>query len=492
MPYNYNKVTFILCLLFLVSCSYEFPTQPEPGNPIAEQKEKFEKFMVLGGSVTSGVMNGALYSTGQLSAYPNLLGARLDTLLGDNNYGIPFIDSPAGYNLRNTTPSNLKGRFVLEYRKFNSDYPTRKAVAGEQVTPLEGSVDSVRNFSIPQVRSFEFDNIDSLSNNKFYNRFAGKINNQTLLDVVVSRNPSVLLLSIGRDDLYPYILNGAAGSGDPPASSIDPDDATPVAVFDQSVQHIVGQVLDNTQADIILPTVMNPAKSFYFNTLFWGFTVSELNPRFSDITAFAADFSSRVQSYNYANPDKEQRPIIIFDEQGGPQYRRKTIVDENLTYAEDSNGDPIPRYRQMDKDEYLLYNAEKKLHNSLQTNREFATLKPAADKYVITKTEQDSINQLVESYNKVLRSTAQSHSRVKLLELSDLYARVNNQEVSYNGVLLNTGFEQNTIISADGYSLNQKGQALLANELVKLLNRTYNTSLDLFDVNKYPGNEVSF
>lgn len=480
------------CLLLTMSCDYRFPTRPEPSDPVSGREKKFEKVIVLGGSVSAGLMDGALYSGGQFAAYPNLFGARLDTVFGENTYGIPAVDAGKGYNPRASTPTEIKGPYFLDYRNYDSDFPARKTVPGSELAPYRGTIDSLNNFSFPGVRSYEMGDRDSLAGNKFYERIADKVDGKNLVEIALSKNPSLLLLSIGTDDVYSYIINGASGRVPPPSSPIGKNDATPIQLFEQSLQSIVGNILNNTESEIILPTVINPTDFFFFNTLPWFYTNPEIESSYSEIVNFYEDFNRRVQTYNHTHPNKESRPIVVFDREGGADSRAKAIVDENLPMAETGSGQEIPKYRQMGPDESLLYSAEPRQYESLNNETRFGTLEPISDEFILTKTERDSIEFVINSYNEILRNTARNSDRIKLLDLASLIEEVGNEKITYDGVLFSTGVDQNTIVSADGYFLNKKGQALLANELIKLINKSYGTDFRLIDVNSFEGNHITY
>ncbi|MDX1587262.1 MAG: hypothetical protein R3222_10970, partial [Balneolaceae bacterium] len=92
-----------------------------------------------------------------------------------------------------------------------------------------------------------------------------------------------------------------------------------------------------------------------------------------------------------------------------------------------------------------------------------------------------------QEYNLAIKEVVANNSRLYLLDLATLMERVFNGEVSYDGVYYTLEFGSQSIISADGYTLNPKGQALLANKLIKLLNSTFDSSIPLIDVNSLPG-----
>lgn len=481
----------ILAVFFLLwGCNYEFPTQPESPNPITNGKDKVANFVVLGGSISSGVMDGAFYRRAQKTAYPNLIGARLDSLIEGNAYGFLSTNNIKGYNLIESQPGNPKSKYQLFYREINSAFPSRKYTEGESIDAFNGSIDTVNNFSIPEIRSYQVLDSDSFSGNQFYERFESQLSGSSLVEAVINKSPSLILLSMGAGDVYPFILNGATGQVDPPEDKIREYDATPLDLFEQSMNNTVDELLSRTQADIILPTIINPMGAFYFNTLKWHFSDSEISGQLGTAISHYHSFNKDVQEFNNTN-NGLSRPVITFDSQPGNQWRAKVFVDDLLPYAEANDGTVIPKFRQMTYKEFMLYSAENIQFNSINSDKKFATTEPADDKYVITIEEMEIIDELLNNYNNVLQSLANSHDRVKLLDLHSFFEDLKEGRVSYDGVVFNIGYEQNTIISSDGYYLNSKGQALLANELLSLLNNIYGTKFKSFNVNNFKGNQVT-
>ena len=478
--------------MVLLGCKYEFPTRSNKSEPIPKNRAVYDNFYVIGGSLTAGVMDGALYQSGQMKSYPNLVGYRLDSLVDQENYKIPKIESEKGYNIEVSQSENIKGKFRLSFRNDTIDYPAQVFTEGDRVKQFSGNINPISNLSIPHLRSYQIFDNDSLSDNQFFSRFGDQMSSHSILDYVLSQNPSLILLSLGTDDIMPYIVNGASGRSNPPENDIQPNDATPLPLFRNSIENAVNKILNNSDADIVVPTIIDPVNFFYFNTLSWHYEYGVLGEKIAQVQKYYTEFNFDVQDYNGTHSGNDRRPKIIFDSRPGFSNRAKTFVDDLLPHAETSDGIVIPKYRQMEREDRMLYNAEKSQHASLVSgNKDFATANPAPDKMVLSKGEISIIKKLLDSYNEVIYSVAQHSNRIHLLDLNSLIRGVQAGKETFRGVKYNTGFGQNTIISADGYSLNKKGQALLANQFLKLLNSKYNSKFTPFDVNNFEGNTIT-
>ncbi len=74
-----------------------------------------------------------------------------------------------------------------------------------------------------------------------------------------------------------------------------------------------------------------------------------------------------------------------------------------------------------------------------------------------------------------------------MLDVEELISALYSEEIQVEGVFYNAGFSRESLFSSDGLFLNPKGNALIAQNLVELLNSQYNVHLKPIDVNNYPG-----
>ncbi len=142
----------------------------------------------------------------------------------------------------------------------------------------------------------------------------------------------------------------------------------------------------------------------------------------------------------------------------------------------------------MTNEDYFLYSAERRHRESIATDAKLGTEIPISDRYVITKDEMGIITERRNQFNNIIRELANSDSRVHLIDFEMLIERVNESSESFNGVSFTLNFDYRGIISADGYNLNSKGQALLANLFIEYLNENFSSNLPRIDVNSQRGN----
>ena len=117
---------------------------------------------------------------------------------------------------------------------------------------------------------------------------------------------------------------------------------------------------------------------------------------------------------------------------------------------------------------------------------------PLANKYVLTANEKAKVASATASYNNSIRSIAES----KGLAVADMNL-ILNQLVG--GLRIETGqiytanyfsgvaTENKVLFSLDGVHPNARGYAVIANEIIKVINEHYNANLPLHYVNNFPG-----
>ena len=98
------------------------------------------------------------------------------------------------------------------------------------------------------------------------------------------------------------------------------------------------------------------------------------------------------------------------------------------------------------------------------------------------------IRGLIDDFNTVVEQLVETDNRISLFDLNDFYLQLNENGAIFNGVTLTPDMGRSGIFSADGINLNQRGNALLANQVIQLLNIKYSLNIALADVNKFKGN----
>jgi hypothetical protein len=480
-----KKLAYISTFLFLfiaTSCTYNFP-EPDYTEDSFEGAS-FEKMYIIGDSFSSGLMDGILISEKQQYSFINIIGEKTNSYYEADLFNQAEVSSNLGLNF---FEEDTSGEFELFYRDNESTVPAQRTKSGEELTEWTGSPFEINDFSVPNMRSFHTDDASILSENPYFNRL-GIPENQSVLDIVIDQDPGVVIINLGTDDILGFSLRGATGEAEAEAGQIQFEDATPASDFEQAIRNILERLTSETSAEVVLSTVPNPIYSSYFNTLNYymqlgrEISAGEVN----QLASYYNDFNQQVFEYNFQSGDvapEDRRPIIDYDTNGGNRFRARVIKDETLSEVILSDGSELPKIRQMEEGELITFRLESDLHQTF----EYGSITPLEDHDILTLSQQETINALVDQYNDIIRAIASEYTNVYLFELSDIIRRVKNEEIILDGVNYSIHFSREGVYSADGVFLNPRGQALVAYHLIERLNQLFDVSIRQISVNDYPG-----
>ena len=275
--------------------------------------------------------------------------------------------------------------------------------------------------------------------------------------------------------------------------TISKEDIIQVSDYRSEMEDIVNRLLNETNADIFIADLFDPLRSPFFNTIGWVLELEIYNRDYIfNATSFWEDFNFLVYQYNFVDeggvPASERRPRINFDQDGfpGETSRARVILDEELRSDTLSDGTVLPKYRQLLDGEFVLYD---NLPN-LNIESPLSATVPLADNQALTLKEMAVIKERVTSFNEVIQSIASGDNRINVINRSQIIQSAHIEALSYEGVLYTADFSINSIFSTDGYTLNKRGHAFIANELIKILSDSTGSDVRLINPNALKGNEI--
>lgn len=474
-----------LAFTFLAGCSYTFP-EPEDEMDNFEGVD-FSRFYVIGDGFSSGIMNGVLIANKQKYSYPNLIGEKINMYYGSDLFLQPDIQSTRGYNI---FEEQSVGYYELYWELDQSMFPFRRTVDGELPEVWNGPVEFLKNLSVPELRSYQID----IASNQVENIFADRLPirpEQSIADHVIQSDPAVVLLTQGIDDLKGYLLNGATGSGGNNPQTITKADFTSFNLYRDSLEDLLARLLTETESEVILATVPDPLTGPYFTSIPYHMVLG-YDIAFAEIgllNNYYSEFNTHVRNYNLSQESelKGERPFIDFDVDGGHRFRSRVIEDPTLPKVILEDNSELPKIRQMEEGEMVLYS----FLNLFKENDQYGKTEPITDVHVLTENQQSYFRDILKEYNDWLRIQAAGENRVHLFDISKIIQNVADGEVLVDGVNFGVEFTREGIYSADGIFLNPRGQAILTNNLIKLINQVFNLSVQSVDVNSYPSTDFS-
>lgn len=118
----------------------------------------------------------------------------------------------------------------------------------------------------------------------------------------------------------------------------------------------------------------------------------------------------------------------------------------------------------------------------------FSTTLPLTNEEVLDKDEISIIASRLSDFNGILKLEAQKRGII-LADLNNLYTQIKNKTYTVNGVKFDNSLFTGGFFSLDGINPTPRGSAVIANEIIKIINENYKNSLKTtipsLDVSKF-------
>ena len=432
----FTSILIIAATISISSCKPKFDVPDSEAGDI-----NVSNYVAIGGAMTAGYSDGALYYNAQQNSYANLLAEQFK-LIGGGEFKIPYISQNSiGIGNANNAPSILGNR--TDCQGTISLGPVKIATQGDAsvFTNIYASQGSFNNFGIPDVKVTDMD--ISGYTNPFYQRINSNSTSSILSDAV-AKNPTFFSVMLGLNDVLNYALKGAA------SESITPLTGSVGFGFEASINNVIDKLTANGAKGVIanIPSIKTMA---YFNTIAWN--------------ALKID-TTTAKNLN-----------LYYGAIGAPF----TFIEGSNGFIIEDQSVPFISLRQMQEGEFVLLNVPL---DSIKCYK-WGSLIPIPDRYILTASEILSVETAISNYNIVLKNIANSRG-LAFVDVNSFFAKVKTGYV-YNGVTINANFVSGGFYSLDGLNLTPRGNALIANEFIKSINTTYSSTIPQINANKYPG-----
>jgi len=222
-----NHIYIIAGLLFgAFSCTSEddLIADQEAANPIvfppavtgAAGSADLSNYVAFGASFAAGVMDGALYTDGQIYSYPAQLATQMMTEgVGGGSFEQPDINSVLGFSGVGED-GTIFGRLTLDIASLSLN----PEPGGDPIGAYSGDVTQLNNFGVGgiilgQALTPLTGGPASDANpayNPFYERFASAPGTSTILTDAIATSPTFFTSSLGGNDFLGYAVTGGDGS----------------------------------------------------------------------------------------------------------------------------------------------------------------------------------------------------------------------------------------------------------------------------------------
>ncbi len=498
-----KKIKYIYLLaitLGFTACNDEedFIDSPEPAvvlPALNAGNATLSNYVALGASFTAGFTDGALFQASQGNSFPNLLSQRFSSV-GGGAFTQPLMNDNTGGMVAGTTP-------IIPYRLvFNGTGPQRLneffadlgAPAPTITTDATVNLGSTfNNVGVPGAKSFHMTFPGYGTLNPYFGRFATSTG-ATMLGEAAIQNPTFFTLSeVGGNDVLSYATSGGIGvdqTGNFNPTTYGPNDITDPTVFGQVFNGIVAQLTANGAQGVL-------ANVPYITSLPYFTTVAH-NPVPLD-AASAAQLNAGYGAYNagivgayaflvantpltQAEADAEIAERTITFSEG--ENNALVIVDEDLRNLTGINAQLI-NLRQATAGDLITLPTS----SAIPTGSGTAT--PLGDGSVLTPEEQLAIKTATDAYNTVIENVATT-TGLAFVDFKGILQQASTVGIENGDFILTTNLVTGGLVSLDGIHLTAQGYAIMANEFMKAIDRTYGSNFEasgsLFDVVNYPTN----
>ena len=477
----------------------------------------FTKYVALGNSLTAGLMDAALYTSGQQNAFPNILAQQFQIEgVGGGAFNQPDINAVNGFNTALNDLSNpgqaTFGHYVLNIAAGGIEPVT----PGDPFTVYEGDRSALNNFGVPGARTIDATAAGYGQFNPFFGRFASSENASMIGDATQAQG-TFFTLWLGGNDVLSWATSGGSapdGEVDREAQSTNSATLTNIEDFTQAYQGIINSLLSVPDAKGLAITIPPITLLPYFRAVPYNpvpldqANADALNQGYAQ---YNQGLDAAVQVGQISAEEAARRKIAF---EASPT-NAIVIVDKDLTAADISVvfGLPpgtqlLPNLRQTDSTDLLVLPLRNLLgEEQTEGAGPFGLQDPVPDQYVLTLNEQRTLITRQVTFNTIIRNILlQTQDRVALVDLDPLFADIaglnpdqtlqlgmlsavnaadNTIGIRVDGATLFPTFLPDGIFSTDGIHPNPKGHSLVAREVVKVINASFGATIPAIDTNPY-------
>ncbi|MBU3660111.1 MAG: hypothetical protein FGM14_09590 [Flavobacteriales bacterium] len=425
----FSIFTFSL-LLVLTACKPKYEaTTPAQGemNPT--------RFVMLGGGHAAGYMDDALTFEGQTNSVSNILAEQFKTI-GGGAFNQPYVSqSSMGVSMAGLAPFKLG--YKTDCKNVTSLSPVRIATGGD-LAVLNDNLYSVSNkfgnFGIPGLKLMDVSNTAYANSNPFFKRMTSSTT-ASVLDNVIAVNPTFFSVFLGIEDVMDYAKSGGVNNNLPSTTN-----------FEAAYSNLVS-VMTANGAKGVVATIPDVTKMPYFTTIPW----NGLNLDESNVTTLNNIYNPLNFYFQLGS-----NPFMILDPAANDFGVRQLLDGELLLLS-------VPL-------------------DSVKCNQ-MGVLFPLRNEFVLTLEEISTLRSQIAAYNTIIKNIAVQYN-LAVVE-TDKFAENLKDGFVYNGISMSAKFVSGGAYSLDGIHFNAKGNALLANEFIKAINKKYKSTLHQVNAGNY-------
>lgn len=521
----------VFAALGFASCEPEFENEISNESYSAGEAD-FSTYVSVGNSLTAGYMDGTVSRGGQQFSYPNLLAQKF-AIVGGGAFTQPSyaddVNNLGGLLLGGNQVGNT--RLVID---FSAGGP--EPIAGTSTIEISNlQKTAYNNMGVPGAKSFHllvpgYGNLAGVAlgqANPYFVRHA-TTETATVLGDAMSKNPTFFTNWIGANDVLAYATSGGSGvdqTGNMNPLTYGPNDITDPQVFagtynliiNGGVHPLLGTVTGLTQngAKGVVATVPSVTSIPFFTTIPYkplspallggDANIMALNqnlygPLKQILTALGHGGRIQLLSSTAANP------LLIKDESLTDLSAQITAVASTIPQLA-----PLASYlgatygqaRQTLSNDLVLLTTKGAIGATPPPSagipsyvpadlQKYGVTYPLEDKHILIPIEKLKIANATASYNASIKAIAAS----KNLAVADMNVimnrlvsglRLEDGQIYTANYFAGVSNISTVLFSLDGVHPNARGYAVIANEILKVINAHYKAKLPLHEVGGFPG-----
>lgn len=514
-----NKFIYLSVLVVagLVSCEPEFENAVDANYSAGEAD--FSTYVAVGNSLTAGYMDGTVSKGGQANSFPNLLSQQF-AAVGGGAFTQPSYEEDVN-NLGGIAGIPGFGTRLV----INASVGAPQQIAGTSTITLTPQATAYNNMGVPGAKSFHllapgYGNPAGLpigQANPYYVRHATSVTS-TVLGDAVSKSPTFFTNWIGANDILSYATSGGAKADGSPAAdhnttgNTNPatyggNDITNAVVFAGAYSMIIDQLTANGAKGVVA-TIPSVTSIPYFTTVPYnplsptalgGSTViNQLNaqlygPLKGIFSAYGEPNRVKLLSATAANP------ILIYDADAADRTAQITGALTPTLGAPTAAafGAVFGKARQATAADLIVLPASSVIGTpnasspSTLINVNGVSF-PMANRWVLTSTEAAKVASATMAYNTTIKAIASSKN-LAVADMNAILGVLVNGLRSVNGQIYTANYfsgsatEVQVLFSLDGVHPNSRGYAVIANEILKVINAHYKSNIPFLNPSYFPG-----
>ena len=505
-------------IIVLASCEQgKYDLEPEPEVELVSGQADFTRYVAVGNSATAGIADGALFIASQENSFANLLAAKM-MYAGGGEFTAPWMDDNTGGLLLAGNP--IPGPFGPRLFFDGCGLSVLPNTPTTDVTNIKPG--PYNNMGVPGAKSYHllapgYGNLGNLAlglANPYFVRMASEPNAR-VLDDALAINSTFFSLSIGTNDVLGYASSGGDGT----------DPITDKAIFDGSFAAVLG-ALSGSGAKGVVANIPNVLQFPFFTTVPYApldpseydpedpcdspsaypGLIDQLNDAYGIINTAFADLGYPERSVVFSKIAASA--IVIHDEsidniqaelfgwlapKIGPQtagilsaqYAQSRPANESdliVLTAQNAIGELNMEYFQ----QLVGLGVPQETAGQLAVN---GLTYPMPDQWVLVSAEQEEIIQATSAFNATIEQLT-ANGGLAFFDAHSMLDEIATNGYSSDGFTLTNQLIFGGFFSNDGIHYTARGGAAVANEVMKVIDDTYESNFEeagmLNDIGDYP------